>query len=110
LKLAEPVELNHRIQIACLPFDFPTGYPVTDSNQKNVTDVFAVGWGQIEAYEKVVAKRLKNVKLRLYSFDLCSATSNLTNRYTQICAGDLVNNMVYKIGGYLGYSLERYEK
>ncbi len=92
MKLQEPVELDHHIQAACLPFGFSADFPTVFAKTANITDVFAVGWGQTDPVERITANRLKNVKLRLYAFEYCSASSSYTNRFTQICAGDLVNN------------------
>jgi secreted trypsin-like serine protease len=115
IKLAERVTLNHRIQIACLPFDKPVGYPaqttatIKSSNNISAASVYAVGWGRTsDEPDGPASRRLKNVRLLAYPFAMCNRTSGIENAGMQMCVGDLANRQD-TCAGDSGGSLYKYD-
>lgn len=83
LKLAEPVNLNNNIQIACLPDPSVKIYP-----KKSNIEAYAIGWGAL--FEGgYTPERLHNVIITLYNNSMCSNVSSDSNDWDmQICAGE----------------------
>lgn len=84
MKLAYPVQLNRKIQIACLPSISSRNYPQPGK------DAWAVGWGTID-FGGPSSELLKMVKLDIYDPVACRyvSTENTKNWSNQICCGDL---------------------
>jgi hypothetical protein len=82
--LSDEVDLNERIQIACLPSPTQVEY-------KNGTQVWIMGWGKEENSSKAFAiSLLRNVRLTLIDNHHCRGLYNVKHNWTkQICAGDL---------------------
>jgi trypsin len=68
LKLAYPVNLSRKIQLACLPNTLSHNYPNT--NQAS----WAVGWGTID-FGGPTSELLRMVKLNIYDNHVCKYVS-----------------------------------
>lgn len=84
LKLAQPVELDTNVQVACLPDPNTKMYP----KESNI-EAYAVGWGTTEE-GGFLPEYLQNVVLRIYNGSTCENASAQINPNwdTQICAGE----------------------
>ena len=87
MKLAQPVDLNQNIQVACLPKNKPLTYPSFYQSS------YAIGWGEIFDGGSI-SNSLKNTKLSIYDSILCeNVLPNINKNWTtQICAGDMNGN------------------
>ncbi len=87
LKLSRIVELNDKIQVACLPELNTKSYPLP------LNEAWIIGWGQTEFGGP--SNNLKNAKIKIYAQDQCSNVSfSLPKSWeTQICAGDKINKI-----------------
>lgn len=83
VKLDNEVELNKRIQLACLPDSSIPVYPV----QTNIP-VWNVGWGRLGENSSTIPN-LNNVKMTLYNPIFCgNLAPTVTKDWNrQICAG-----------------------
>jgi hypothetical protein len=111
LKLANPVQLNDDVQIACLPRSNSGLYP-----QSTNIPIFAVGWGAI--YEEgPTSDTLQNVRMTLYDGKYCQSAMASTPKdwAAQICViiyiynskfvnriETYLNRFVLKAGEYFG--------
>jgi secreted trypsin-like serine protease len=85
LILSDSIELNNKVQIACLPKQQSSAYP-SDNNT-----IYVAGWGANE-YGGPISKILYNVKLRIYEKSYCEMESLIgyeKDFSSQICAGEL---------------------
>ncbi len=85
LVLSDEIELNSKIQIACLPKQKSSVYPSSNST------IYAAGWGATE-YGGSISNALNNVKLKIYDESYCEMKSLIgyeKNFDSQICAGEL---------------------
>ena len=81
MKLAQPVELNNKVQLTCLP---STKMP----KQTLETSAIVVGWGALQESGDT-AESLQNVRVTIYGPNMCiNSTIDLkTDWESQICAG-----------------------
>ncbi|CAF0860141.1 unnamed protein product [Brachionus calyciflorus] len=86
LKLDKEVELNERIQLACLPNYSLELYP-SDVNIKS----WVQGWGLIEQANKTLPSSLQNVQVTIYDMSYCTQMYPRVPKSpsSQICAGDV---------------------
>jgi secreted trypsin-like serine protease len=84
LKLKNQVDLNSKVQIACLPTNKSNSYPGTN------VDSIAAGWGNLE-FEGSSPNILNEVDLKIYESSYCSRVlKGLDKNWdSQICAGDM---------------------
>ncbi len=68
MKLAYPVKLSRKIQLACLPNTLSSSYPNT--NQVS----WAVGWGTVD-FGGPTSDSLRMVKLNIYDSSFCRYVS-----------------------------------
>jgi hypothetical protein len=64
------IDLNSRVQIACLPL-FESAFDLTMPNTKS----FAVGWGAT-SFGGSTSNNLRNVRLNIYDGEMCSKFAN----------------------------------
>lgn len=84
IKLSKDVELNHNIQISCLPNPDIKVYPT----EVNISS-YAVGWGTTQFGDSVGSNVLRNVDLNIYDGIKCKDVSIFGNNWdSQICAGN----------------------
>ena len=83
LKLEKKVELNHAVQIACLPKNQSDNYPAP------WTQAYAVGWGRTRPGKSEIAKKLQNAVLTIANDSMCQLDQGRTyDPASKVCAGD----------------------
>lgn len=80
IKLKNPVTLNSRVQLACLPDPANGKYPSFNIG------TWAVGWGTLTEGGSTPDK-LQNVKMTIYNPIACKSVSGKKFWHKQICAG-----------------------
>lgn len=81
MKLAQPVELNDKVQLTCLPS--------TKMKQQTLdTSAIVVGWGALQESGDT-SESLQNVRITIYDPNMCinSTVDIETDWDSQICAG-----------------------
>ncbi|CAF1081219.1 unnamed protein product [Brachionus calyciflorus] len=95
IKLVKKVNLNDKIQIACLPDKTKIKYP-----NDNI-DAFIAGWGATDTYGEVYPDIFKQAKITIYQSSMCNdfAVESEKNWDKQICAGEYVGGVDSCQGG-----------
>lgn len=85
LRLSEPVELNERVQIACLPLSSDRNNQI--DNQFTDLPAWAVGWGTT-TYAGSTSDQLRQVGLSVYNATMCRFVQGRKDWSKQLCAGE----------------------